>query len=210
MESFDNSTIDLYQYLKQKKIDENNYYSIILIFSRQISSALAYLESLQIYHRDIAARNCLITKNLNIKLQDLAICNEMYANDYVLITIDNNKQTRRPIRWCSWETICLNRFTSKSDVFSFGILLWEILTMANRPHHFLTDEQVLINLKNSYHYLDIPIYAGDLKELILSCWKKYDYERPTFSQINYFLCQKEQQLLPTTIKIDHNYQQIDI
>jgi serine/threonine protein kinase len=115
-ESFDISTMDLYQYFqyyKQEQPIENTLYTTILFFSIQISSALAYLESLHIYHRDIATRNCLISSNLNIKLQDLAMCNEIYADDYVLITIDNDIQTRRPIRWCAWETICLVRLNKK-------------------------------------------------------------------------------------------------
>jgi len=112
MESSDISTMDLYQYLqhyKQEQPRENILYTTVLFFSIQISSALAYLESLHIYHRDIATRNCLISSNLNIKLQDLAMCNEIYADDYVLITLENGIQTRRPIRWCAWETICLVR-----------------------------------------------------------------------------------------------------
>jgi len=77
-----------------------------------------------------------------------------------------------------------------------------MLTMTDRPHSLLNDEQVLINLRNSNHYLIIPSYAEDLKDLILSCWKKYDYDRPSFSQLNYILCQKQKLL---TIKTDNNY-----
>ena len=110
MESHDVSIMDLYQYLqhyKQEKLMEHILYTTILFFATQISSALAYLESLHIYHRDVAARNCLVSFDLNIKLQDLAMCHEMYADDYVLVTVGNGIQTRRPIRWCAWETICL-------------------------------------------------------------------------------------------------------
>jgi serine/threonine protein kinase len=100
--------MDLYQYLQQSR-QEQPLYSTVFFFGSQICSALVYLESLHIYHRDIAARNCLISSNLNIKLQDLAMCNEIYADDYVLITIENEIQTRRSIRWCAWETVCLVR-----------------------------------------------------------------------------------------------------
>ncbi|CAF4035897.1 unnamed protein product, partial [Adineta steineri] len=180
-------------------------YNTTLFFATQISSALTYLESLHIYHRDIAARNCLVSIDLNIKLCDLAMCNEIYADDYVLVSVGNDIKTRRPIRWCAWETICLNQFTSKSDVFSFGVLLWEILTMVERPYGLLDDEQVIYNLRNFNHVLIIPSYAEDLTELILSCWNKYDYDRPTFYQLNHVLNQKQQLL---SIKSD-SYQQID-
>ncbi|CAF3883942.1 unnamed protein product, partial [Rotaria sp. Silwood1] len=79
-----------------------------------------------------------------------------------------------------------------------------ILTMAERPHSLLDDNQVLYNLRNSNHYLLIPSYGLDLIDLILSCWYKCDYDRPTFCQINHILCQKQQQLM--TKNID-NYQQ---
>jgi hypothetical protein len=76
--------------------------------------------------------------------------------------------------------------------------------MGERPYRLLNDEQVLFNLQNSVHYLIIPSNAGDLTDLILSCWNKYDYDRPSFYQINHLLYQKQQLL---TIKSD-NYQQI--
>ena len=108
-ESSDMTTIDLYQYLQRCKQQsrETLLYSTVLFLAGQICSALAYLESLHVSHRDIAARNCLISSNLHIKLQDLAMCNEIYADDYVLLTTEDQLQTRRPIRWCAWETICL-------------------------------------------------------------------------------------------------------
>lgn len=108
--------MDLYQYLqyyKHEQINQENFLSTVRFFARQISSALAYLESLHIYHRDLAARNCLISSNLHIKLQDLAMSNEIYADDYVPVTINGCIQTRRPIRWCGWETICLVRIILK-------------------------------------------------------------------------------------------------
>jgi hypothetical protein len=77
--------------------------------------------------------------------------------------------------------------------------------MAERPHSLLDDEQVLCNLQDFNHCLNIPSYAGDLTDLIFSCWNKYDYDRPSFYQINHLLNQKQQLL---TIKSD-DYQQID-
>ena len=85
----------------------DSVYATTAFFGAQISSALAYLESLHIYHRDVAARNCLVTLDLTIKLQDLAMCNEIYTDDYVLVPVGNDIQTRRPVRWSAWETICL-------------------------------------------------------------------------------------------------------
>ena len=111
-ESLDQTSIDLYQYLqhyKQEQQMSGSPYATAVFFGSQISSALAYLESLHIYHRDLAARNCLVTLDLTIKLHDLAMCNEIYTDDYVLVTVGKDIETRRAIRWCAWETICLVR-----------------------------------------------------------------------------------------------------
>ena len=115
-ESLDSTSIDLYQYLqhyKQEQQMNDSLYATAMFFGTQISSALSYLESLHIFHRDIAARNCLVTLDLTIKLQDLAMCNETYADDYVSVSVANEVKTRRPIRWCAWETICLVRISPR-------------------------------------------------------------------------------------------------
>ena len=84
-------------------------------FGGQLTSALAYLETFHICHRDIAARNCFLTVDRTLKLHDLAICNELYADDYVWIRIEKNLETRRAVRWCARETIC-----SVSRTFNFS------------------------------------------------------------------------------------------
>lgn len=76
--------------------------------------------------------------------------------------------------------------------------------MAERPHSLLDDNEVLYNIRNSNHYLLIPSCGLDLFDLISSCWQKYDYDRPSFCQINHLLTQKQQQLMLTN---ENNYQQ---
>jgi hypothetical protein len=78
--------------------------------------------------------------------------------------------------------------------------------MAERPHSLLDDDEVLCNLRHSKHDLVIPSSGLDLVELISSCWSKYDYDRPTFNQLNHLLCQKQQQQLITTTTNSDNYQ----
>ena len=111
--------MDLYQYLHyfhQEQPTEAVRGTTTIYFARQIVSALAYLESLRIVHRDVAARNCFVSTDLHVKLHDLAMCNETYADDYVSVTAadddDADLPTRRPVRWCAWETICLVSTTS--------------------------------------------------------------------------------------------------
>ncbi len=81
--------------------------------------------------------------------------------------------------------------------------------MAERPHSLFDDEQVLSNLRNSIHCLMIPAYGGDLRDLISACWNKYDYDRPSFSQLNHFFNEKRQLLtIQSENNNNNNYQHI--
>ena len=81
-----------------------------------------------------------------------------------------------------------------------------MLTFAERPHGLLDDEEVLLNLRNSVHCLMIPVDAGDLGDVILSCWNRYDYDRPSFSQLNHYFHGKQQFVTRQSEK--NGYQQI--
>jgi serine/threonine protein kinase len=108
-ESFDQTSMDLYQYLQyynQEAAPGDTLGTLALHLASQLSSALAYLESLHISHRDVAARNCCVGLDLTVKLHDLAMSNETYADDYALVTLEDGTRTRRPVRWCAWESIC--------------------------------------------------------------------------------------------------------
>jgi tyrosine-protein kinase Fer len=105
--------------------------------------------------RDIAARNCLINienETLTVKLGDFGLSRETYSNDYYR---QSNGQKALPIRWMSPEAINYGLFDSKSEVWAFGVLIWEVFTLGHQPYSILTNEEV-INYITSGYILPIP------------------------------------------------------
>ncbi|GAB1604218.1 hypothetical protein Ahia01_000703100 [Argonauta hians] len=151
----------------------------LLSFINQIAIGMEYLSSHRIIHRDLAARNVLVFSHYLVKLSDFGLAKDIYKkNQYELK--DNQKV---PFRWMSIEALKYRIFTVKSDVWSFGIVMWEITSLGSSPYAGLCGPEICAYLEEGYR-LDIPKNCSPkLYSIMAQCWHTDAAKRPTFTEI---------------------------
>ncbi|XP_067142021.1 inactive tyrosine-protein kinase 7-like isoform X1 [Centruroides vittatus] len=151
----------------------------IIGICHQVSLGMEYLSNHRFVHKDIATRNCLVSSRLNVKISSPSLSKDTYAQEYFKY---QNKVI--PLRWTSAEAALEDEWSTKSDVWSFAVLVWEVLTQANLPFSDKTDESILQSLKQRELTLLPPANTPEpLVEILQKCWFSNPKERPSFSDI---------------------------
>ncbi|VDM54094.1 unnamed protein product [Angiostrongylus costaricensis] len=152
--------------------------SDLISFAMQIANGMEYLSSIPCIHRDLAARNVLLTSNKICRIADFGMAKNENKNYYRL----RKKNVLVPYRWMAIEAIQDGVYTLQSDVWSFGILLFEIFTLGGLPYPTIANEDLLSKLLEG-HRNSKPKYAHeDIYELMMKCWDKDPKERPNFTK----------------------------
>ncbi|KAL0978002.1 hypothetical protein UPYG_G00164560 [Umbra pygmaea] len=145
----------------------------------QISDGMSYLNANKFVHRDLAARNCMVAEDYTVKIGDFGMTRDIYETDYYR----KGGKGLLPVRWMSPESLKDGVFTTNSDVWSFGVVLWEIATLAEQPYQGLSNEQVLRFVMEG-GLLEKPENCPDmLFELMRLCWQYNPKMRPSFLEI---------------------------
>ncbi|XP_031437055.1 tyrosine-protein kinase fynb isoform X2 [Clupea harengus] len=148
----------------------------------QVAGGMAYIERMNYIHRDLRSANILVGDNMVCKIADFGLARLIEDNEYTA-----RQGAKFPIKWTAPEAALYGKFTIKSDVWSFGILLTELVTKGRVPYPGMNNREVLEQVERGYRMpcpQDCPI---SLHELMLQCWKKDPEERPTFEYLQAFL-----------------------
>ncbi|XP_076260308.1 protein tyrosine kinase 2 Fak isoform X2 [Rhynchophorus ferrugineus] len=153
--------------------------SILLSYAYQLSTALSYLESKKYVHRDIAARNVLVSSDRCVKLADFGLSRWM-GEDQSYYKASKGKL---PIKWMSPESINFRRFTTSSDVWMFGVCMWEILMLGVKPFQGVKNNDVIGKIENGERLALPPNCPPRLYSLMSQCWSYEPSKRPSFKEI---------------------------
>uniref|UniRef100_A0A8C9ZQ64 receptor protein-tyrosine kinase n=1 Tax=Sander lucioperca TaxID=283035 RepID=A0A8C9ZQ64_SANLU len=165
------------------RLNDSQFTPIQLVgMLRGIASGMKYLAEMSYVHRDLAARNILINSNLVCKVSDFGLSRFLQENSSDP-TYTSSLGGKIPIRWTAPEAIAFRKFTSASDVWSYGIVMWEVMSFGERPYWDMSNQDVINAIEQDYRLPPPPDCPTHLHQLMLDCWQKDRSARPRFADI---------------------------
>ncbi|XP_072346375.1 tyrosine-protein kinase receptor UFO [Scyliorhinus torazame] len=178
---------DLHSFLLYSRLGENPLYlpmQTLVKFMADIARGMEYLSNKNFIHRDLAARNCMLNENMNVCVADFGLSKKIYNGDYYR----QGRISKMPVKWIAIESLADRVYTSKSDVWSYGVTMWEIATRGQTPYPGVENSEIYDYLRQGNRLKQPPDCLDALYELMLYCWQLNPRERPTFETI---CCQLE-------------------
>ncbi|CAN9515179.1 unnamed protein product [Ophioblennius macclurei] len=150
----------------------------LLEMCKDVSEGMAYLESKQYIHRDLAARNCLVDGNGTVKVTDFGLSRYVLDDEYT-----SSEGSKFPVRWSPPEVLLYQRFSSKSDIWAYGVLMWEVYSLGRLPYDRLNNTEIVDQVPRGLRLFRPQLANDKVYSIMSSCWLDKADERPTFQEL---------------------------
>ncbi|KAL9964788.1 hypothetical protein ACROYT_G028473 [Oculina patagonica] len=151
----------------------------LMRFAWQIADGMTYLSSRKVIHRDLAARNVLVGEGEKCKVTDFGMARNVHQDDIYT----KQSRGRLPVKWTAYEALLYGTYTTQSDVWSYGVLLYEILTIGGSPYPGINARQIAMKLQEGFRMPKPKHVDSKIYQTMLNCWEQNPSDRPTFPKL---------------------------
>uniref|UniRef100_A0A5F8HGC6 Tyrosine-protein kinase Mer n=1 Tax=Monodelphis domestica TaxID=13616 RepID=A0A5F8HGC6_MONDO len=195
---------DLHTYLLYSRLETGPKHvplQTLLKFMVDIALGMEYLSNRNFLHRDLAARNCMLRDDMTVCVADFGLSKKIYSGDYYR----QGRIAKMPVKWIAIESLADRVYTSKSDVWAFGVTMWEIATRGMTPYPGVQNHEIYDYLIHGHRLKQPDDCLDELYEIMSSCWRVNPLDRPTFSELKLRLEKLLESLLDGQEKADVIY-----